>query len=64
MEQGIPGNVTPLLQGLDGGDREALGKLLPLVYIELRAIAGQFFNGSGLTTRFNPRLWFTRPTSA
>ena len=33
-------NVTHILQALDAGDRKAAGDLLPLVYDELRRLAG------------------------
>ena len=35
----VPGDVTRLLLALRGGDREALDRLLPLVYDELRRLA-------------------------
>ena len=36
------GEVTRLLQDLSGGNREALDKLLPLVYSELRRLAHSY----------------------
>lgn len=38
-EETRPGEVTRLLQEVAGGDREAMDRLMPLVYSELRAIA-------------------------
>jgi RNA polymerase sigma-70 factor (ECF subfamily) len=35
--------VTQILQDLSGGDEQAAARLLPLVYDELRALAGSFF---------------------
>jgi RNA polymerase sigma factor (TIGR02999 family) len=37
-----PGEVTQLLARWKGGEREALDRLIPLVYEELRLIAGRF----------------------
>jgi RNA polymerase sigma factor (TIGR02999 family) len=42
MEVGIPGDVTQLLVQWQGGDRESLDRLIPLVYKELRLIAQRF----------------------
>ena len=39
MEHEPPGEVTQLLHGWRGGDRQALDALLPLVYKELRRVA-------------------------
>lgn len=36
----VPGKVTVLLQRVSEGDREAHAELMPLVYRELRALAG------------------------
>ena len=36
-----PGNVTQLLQDLTEGDQDALDRLIPLVYRELRSLAGR-----------------------
>jgi RNA polymerase sigma factor (TIGR02999 family) len=38
----MPGDVTKLLAEWRAGDREALDRLMPLVYQELRSIAGRF----------------------
>jgi RNA polymerase sigma factor (TIGR02999 family) len=40
MESG--GHVTRILSRLSGGDRQAVDELLPLVYAELRSIAGGY----------------------
>jgi RNA polymerase sigma factor (TIGR02999 family) len=37
-----PGDVTVLLTQLSSGDRDALERLLPLVYNELRRLAGRY----------------------
>ncbi|HEX7251895.1 MAG TPA: sigma-70 family RNA polymerase sigma factor [Thermoanaerobaculia bacterium] len=37
-----PGDVTRLLQLWSGGDRDALERLIPLVYGELRRLAGRY----------------------
>ena len=36
-----PGDVTRLLEAVRGGERDALDRLLPIVYDELRAVAGR-----------------------
>ena len=36
-----PGDVTRLLEAVRGGERDALDRLLPIVYEELRAVAGR-----------------------
>jgi RNA polymerase sigma factor (TIGR02999 family) len=41
----LPGEVTRLLRRVDSGDREAINHLLPLVYGELRAMAGACLSG-------------------
>jgi RNA polymerase sigma-70 factor, ECF subfamily len=38
-----PHDVTMLLERLSGGDRAAVGQLMPLLYDELRAMAGAMF---------------------
>ena len=41
-DKGIsPGDVTRLLEAVRGGERNALDRLLPIVYEELRAVAGR-----------------------
>lgn len=40
-----PGEVTLLLADLRRGDQAALGKLMPLVYGELRRLAGHYMRG-------------------
>jgi RNA polymerase sigma factor (TIGR02999 family) len=40
-------DVTQLLADWQGGDREALDRLMPLVYPELHAIAERCFRGAG-----------------
>ena len=38
-------DVTALLHSIEAGDRAATDELFPLVYAELRALAGSFFRG-------------------
>jgi RNA polymerase sigma factor (TIGR02999 family) len=40
-----PGEVTALLAQVKCGDQEAMGKLMPLVYRELRRLAGHYMRG-------------------
>ena len=40
----LPGEVTRLLADLNRGHKEALDRLLPLVYRELRRLAGRYLN--------------------
>jgi RNA polymerase sigma factor (TIGR02999 family) len=40
-----PGDVTALLAQVKRGDQEALGKLMPLVYNELRRLANHYMRG-------------------
>jgi len=42
MAQPDPGDVTRLLQSWSGGDKKALGDLVPLVYRELRGLAAAY----------------------
>lgn len=41
----MPGEITRLLQRVDGGDRDAVEQLLPLVYEELRVLAASQLAG-------------------
>ncbi len=43
MSEQVPVDVTQLLGDLRRGDQAAFGRLLPVVYDELRALAGSFF---------------------
>lgn len=45
MPASVPGNVTQLLLALSAGDAEALNKLTPLVYPELRRLAARALRG-------------------
>src|SRR5438132_649673 len=54
MEKTPPGNVTQLLLDWCNGDKEALDKLMPLVYEELRRIARQKFQQYGLGGMLQP----------
>ncbi len=49
MEGRIPGEVTGLLAEWQNGDRSALDRMIPLVYNELRAIAGRFLRRDRLS---------------
>jgi RNA polymerase sigma-70 factor, ECF subfamily len=40
-----PGEVTALLARVKRGDQDAMGKLMPLVYRELRRLAGHYMRG-------------------
>ena len=42
MAQPDPGDVTRLLQSWSGGDKKALGELVPFVYRELRGLAAAY----------------------
>ena len=42
---GRPGDATVLLARIDAGDSQAAAELLPLVYEQLRAMAGAYFRG-------------------
>ena len=42
MARPDPGDVTRLLQSWSGGDKKALGELVPLVYRELRGLAAAY----------------------
>ena len=42
MARPDPGDVTRLLQSWSGGDKQALGELVPLVYRELRGLAAAY----------------------
>jgi len=41
----MPSEVGGLLRELGGGDREAASRLLPIVYAELRRLAGHYIRG-------------------
>lgn len=42
---GLPGEATLLLGKIETGDEQAAQELLPIVYDQLRAIAGSYFRG-------------------
>ena len=50
MEEAKPGDVTRLLDDWRNGDGSALDRMMPLVYNELRAIAGSFLRGHASPT--------------
>ena len=49
-----PGEVTLLLADLRRGDRAALGRLMPLVYDELRRLAGHYMRGERVGHTLQP----------
>ena len=57
-----PGEVTRLLAEWSQGRKDALDRLVPLVYSELRRLAGSYLKAErvGHTLRQLPR--FTKPT--
>ncbi len=46
--------VTILLEQLSAGDRSAVGKLMPLLYDELRAVAGSMFKSERVEHTLQP----------
>jgi len=51
---GSPGEVTLLLKELKLGNRDALPKLIPLVYGELRKLAGHYLQGERMGHTLQP----------
>jgi RNA polymerase sigma-70 factor (ECF subfamily) len=49
-----PGEVTVLLAELKRGDKDALGKLVPLVYGELRRLAGHYMRAERVGHTLQP----------
>ena len=43
--EGLPGEITLLLADLQAGNRSAESRLIPLVYNELRRVAGRYMRG-------------------
>jgi len=43
--EGLPGEITLLLADLQAGNRSAESRLMPLVYNELRRVAGRYMRG-------------------
>ncbi|MGD0871009.1 MAG: ECF-type sigma factor [Bryobacteraceae bacterium] len=58
------GEVTELLAELKLGRKDALDRLMPLVYRELRRIAGNQMRDERVGTRCNPRRLCTKLSSA
>jgi len=54
MEAGSPGEVTALLGQLKLGRKEALPELLPLVYRELRRLAGHYLRDERIGHTLQP----------
>ena len=54
-------SITLILHDLAGGDKDALNRLMPLVYAELRRLADGYLRGtSERAIRCNRQRWFTR----
>jgi RNA polymerase sigma-70 factor, ECF subfamily len=51
---GPPGEVTVLLGRINSGDQEALAELIPLVYKELRRLAGHFLRNERVGHTLQP----------
>ncbi len=49
-----PGEVTQLLAQIKGGNEDALAKLIPIVYKELRRLAGHYMRGERLSHTLQP----------
>ena len=49
-----PGEVTQLLAQIKGGNEDALAKLIPVVYKELRRLAGHYMRGERLSHTLQP----------
>ena len=49
-----PGEVTQLLARVKGGNQDALAKLIPLVYAELRRLAGHYLCGERIGHTLQP----------
>jgi predicted lipid-binding transport protein (Tim44 family) len=62
MSQAKTGETTHLLRAWANGDRDALERLTPKVYKELRRIAGHYMQNER-PGRSRPQPWFMRPTS-
>ena len=60
--QDSPGEVTLLLAEMKSGNREALPKLVPLVYHELKRLAAHFLRTSARATPCSPPRWCMRRT--
>ena len=56
-------DVTRILSAIEQGDPQAAEELLPLVYDELRRLAGRGWPRRSRGRRSRPRPWSTRPTS-
>jgi len=55
-------SVTVLLQAWSNGDREALDKLTPVVYQELRRLARHYMRGERSGHTLQTQRWSTRHT--
>ena len=51
------GDITFLLQRVRQGDAEAVSRLVPVVYAELRRAARYYLDGERPTTLCSPRRW-------
>ena len=59
-----PGEVTQLLRRWGGGDEEALVRLMPMVYEELRALASTHLRHERPGHTLRTPTWSTKPTCA
>ena len=57
-----PGEVTQLLAQAKGGNEEAPAKLIPIVYKELRGLAGHYMRGERLSHTLQPTALSPRQT--
>ena len=57
-----PNDVTRLLAELNRGNEDALAELMPLLYAELKRLAGHYLRQEALTTRCRQPPWFTKHT--
>jgi hypothetical protein len=55
------GEVTVLLAEMRLGHKDALDRLMPLVYAELRRLAGHYLRGERIGHTLQPTAWLTRP---
>jgi len=58
----MPSDVTQLLLDWNNSERSALEKLLPVVYDELRRLAGHLLSRERSDHTLQQTHWFTKPT--
>ena len=59
-EKGSRSDVTILLAEVAKGNQEAVPELVPLVYQEMRRLAGRYMRRDARTIRSRPRPWSMR----